>query len=58
MHNAKKNGTEKPEGYVGDRRHLWGYVNEANPDVMEMQINCAYRHGVNVFITAPRLLLR
>ena len=50
VHNAKKNGTEKPEGYVWDRRPLWGYVNEANPDVMEMQINCAYRHGVNVFI--------
>ena len=48
--NAPKNNAEKPEGYIWDRKPLWGYVNEANPDVMEMEINCAYRHGVNVFI--------
>ena len=47
--NAPKN-IEKREGYEWNRKPLWGYVNEANPDVMEMQINCAYRHGVNVFI--------
>ncbi len=29
---------------------LWGYVNEADPGVMEMQINAAADHGVNVFI--------
>jgi hypothetical protein len=29
---------------------LWGYVNEANRDVMEMEINAAADHGVNVFI--------
>lgn len=29
---------------------LWGYVNEADPYVMEMQINAAVNHGVNVFI--------
>lgn len=29
---------------------LWGYVNEADPFVMEMQINAAVTHGVNVFI--------
>lgn len=42
--------TQKVEGHIWPRKPLWGYVNEANPDVMEMQINCAKRHGVNVFI--------
>jgi hypothetical protein len=37
-------------GHVEPRKPLWGFVNEANPDVMEMQINAAVRHGVNVFI--------
>ena len=50
VHNVKKNSVGKPKNYVWDRRPLWGYVNEANPDIMEMQINCAYKHGVNVFI--------
>ena len=38
------------EGQVWPRRPLWGCVNEANPDVMEMQIKSAVNHGVNVFI--------
>ena len=50
VHNVKKNSVGKPANYKWDRRPLWGYVNEANPDVCEMQINCAVRHGVNVFI--------
>ena len=50
VNNVKRNSKNKPKDYVWDRRPLWGYVNEANPDVMEMQINCAHRHGVNVFI--------
>ena len=37
-------------GHVEPRKPLWGFVNEANPDVMEMEINVAVRHGVNVFI--------
>ena len=37
-------------GHVEPRKPLWGFVDEANPDVMEMQINTAVRHGVNVFI--------
>ena len=41
---AKYAGHEQP------RYPLWGYVNEADPYVMEMQINAAVRHGVNVFI--------
>lgn len=50
VNNVKKNSVGKPKDYVWDRRPLWGYVNEANPDVMEMQISCAAKHGVNVFI--------
>lgn len=37
-------------GHQWPRKPLWGYVNEANPDVMEMQINAAVEHGVNVFV--------
>lgn len=37
-------------GHTQPRYPLWGYVNEADPYVMEMQINAATRHGVNVFI--------
>ncbi len=40
----------KPEGYVWDRKPLWGYVDEADPYVMEMEIEAALDHGVNVFI--------
>ncbi len=40
----------KPAGYVWDRKPLWGYVNEADPYVMEMEIEAAVDHGVNVFI--------
>ena len=50
VHNAPANGTGKPGDYVWNRRPLWGYVNEADPTVMEMEIECARRHGVNVFI--------
>lgn len=40
----------KFEGHAQPRKPLWGYVNEADPYVMEMQINTAADHGVNVFI--------
>lgn len=40
----------KFEGHSQPRRPLWGYANEADPYVMEMQINAAADHGVNVFI--------
>lgn len=40
----------KFEGHTWPRRPLWGYVNEADPAVMEMEINAAADHGVNVFI--------
>ena len=51
--NAEKNSAEyKKDWYETwkQRKPLWGYVNEANPDVMQMQIDCAVKHGVNVFI--------
>ena len=41
------------KGYKGcrwPRIPTWGYVNEADSSVMEMQIECAVSHGVNVFI--------
>ena len=37
-------------GYHWNRKPLWGYVNEADPFVMEMEIEAALDHGVNVFI--------
>ena len=40
----------KFEGHRWPRYPAWGYVNEADPAVMEMEINQAVRHGVNVFI--------
>jgi hypothetical protein len=38
------------DGHLQPRKPLWGYVNEADPYVMEMEINAAADHGVNVFI--------
>jgi len=40
----------KYEGHTWPRKPLWGYVNEADPYVMEMEISAAVDHGVNVFI--------
>lgn len=49
--NAEKNSAKKMDWYNSwQRKPLWGYVNEADPKVMEMQINEARNHGVNVFI--------
>ncbi len=45
-----KNSVSKYEGDTWPRRPLWGYVNEADPYVMEGQIAAAADHGVNVFI--------
>ena len=38
------------QGHQWPRKPLWGYVNEADPYVMEMEINAAADHGVYVFI--------
>lgn len=40
----------KYEGHQITGQPIWGYVNEADPYVMEMEINAAADHGVNVFI--------
>ena len=45
-----RTATPKFDGHDWPRKPLWGYVNEADPSVMEMEINEAVRHGVNVFI--------
>ena len=45
-----KNSAPKANGYSWKRKPIWGYVNEADPYVMSMQINAALDHGVNVFI--------
>lgn len=37
-------------GHYWDRKPLWGYINEADPAVMSMEIEEATKHGVNVFI--------
>lgn len=38
------------DGHNWPRKPLWGYVNEADSKVMEMEIDQAVSHGVNVFI--------
>ncbi len=40
----------KFEGHLQPRYPIWGYINEADPYVMEMEISAAADHGVNVFI--------
>lgn len=40
----------KFEGHEQPRYPLWGYINEADPYVAEMEIAAAADHGVNVFI--------
>ncbi|MCC3374457.1 glycoside hydrolase family 99-like domain-containing protein [Cohnella sp. REN36] len=45
-----KNAARKFPEHDWPRKPLWGYVNEADPYVMEMQINAAADHGINVFI--------
>ncbi len=45
-----KTASPKFDGHNWPRKPLWGYVNEADPNVMQMEIDEAVRHGVNVFI--------
>ncbi len=45
-----KEATARFPGHEWPRKPLWGYGNEADPYVMEMQIEAAVDHGVNVFI--------
>ena len=41
---------QRNPGHYWDRKPLWGYINEADPSVMAMEIDQATKHGVNVFI--------
>jgi hypothetical protein len=41
---------ERNPGHYWDRKPLWGWIDEADPAVMEMEIDQAADHGVNVFI--------
>ncbi len=45
-----KNVITKGNDYTWNRQPVWGYQNEADPYVMQMQIEAATDHGVNVFI--------
>ena len=45
-----KSATAKFEGHQWPRKPVWGYLNEADSTVMEMHIEEAIKHGVNVFI--------
>lgn len=45
-----KSAEAKFEGHNWPRKPVWGYQNEADAEVMEMQIDQAEKHGVNVFI--------
>lgn len=45
-----RDAVPKFDGHQWPRKPVWGYVNEADSRVMEMQIDVAADHGVNVFI--------
>lgn len=45
-----KNAVKKYPEHDWPRKPVWGYVNEADSKVMEMEIDEAANHGVNVFI--------
>ena len=45
-----RSAAPKFDGHLWPRKPVWGYVNEADRYVMEMQIDAAADHGVNVFI--------
>ena len=41
---------QRNPGHYWKRKPLWGYINEADPAVMSMEISQVVKHGVNVFI--------
>ena len=45
-----KEAVSRFPGHQWPRKPLWGYQDEADPEVMEFQIDQAVSHGVNVFI--------
>lgn len=44
------NMQQRNPGHYWNRRPVWGPINEADPAIMEMEIEQATKHGVNVFI--------
>ncbi len=44
------NAVPKDSGHRQPKVPLWGYVNEADPKVMDQKIDAAINHGVNAFI--------
>ncbi len=45
-----KNSVPKTPAYFWNRKPLWGYVNEADPYVMESQIACARTRGQRLYL--------
>jgi hypothetical protein len=45
-----RNARPKFDGHRQPRRPLWGYLDEADPQVMAREIELALQYGVNVFI--------
>lgn len=45
-----RSAESKFPGHHWPRKPLWGYINEADPYIMSMEIEAATDHGVNVFI--------
>lgn len=41
---------QRNPGHYWNRKPVWGPINEADPAIMDMEINQATKHGVNVFI--------
>lgn len=45
-----RDATARYEGHNWPHKPLWGYVDEADPEIMEMEIDEAAKYGINVFI--------
>lgn len=45
-----KHATPRFEGHIAPRLPLWGFENEAKPEVMEKKIKVAHNYGINGFI--------
>ncbi|RYZ96784.1 MAG: hypothetical protein EOP47_23105, partial [Sphingobacteriaceae bacterium] len=44
------NMQDRYPGHYWNRKPVWGTINEADPAIMNLEINEATKHGVNVFI--------
>lgn len=45
-----REAVSKAPGHIWPRRPVWGYCNEADSRIMEMQIDAAADYGINLFI--------